>query len=189
MGYGMWYPPLPEGRTDFVHGYNSACKREVLLSYGELLPRMLLADTAFAHRLRRDGHAMANAPGARIEHLNETGFVISTFKTFLAHRFSTPARADLCEWSAFRRLAYAVGGPLLPFYGFYCQVRLFASRRPRVLWTLLRILPQFLIVQWTMAAGSFAGLLLGPGDSAQTFSNLELNLERPGGKALQPGVA
>ncbi len=179
MGYGMWYWPLPEGETDFVHGYNSACKREALLSYGDRLAELLLADTAFANRLKLDDHRLANAPGAKIDHLNETELWLPLRKTFLAHRFSAPTRARECGWSAARRAVYVVGLPLLPLYGLWCQSRQLARRRPRLLGTLARILPQFLLTHLAMAAGAMTGLVLGPGRAAHAFTWLELNNSRP----------
>jgi GT2 family glycosyltransferase len=178
MGYGMWYAPLREGETEFVHGYNSACKRDVLLSYGDRLGDLLLADTAFAQRLRLDGHRLANAPGARIAHLNETELLLPLRKTFLAHRFSTPTRALECGWSPLRRLLHVLGAPILPFYGLWCQARRY-RRRPDLRRELLRVLPHFVIAHLAMGAGSAAGILFGPGDAAHRFTRLELNAERP----------
>ncbi|HVS63333.1 MAG TPA: glycosyltransferase family 2 protein [Thermoanaerobaculia bacterium] len=177
MGYGMWYPPLSPGETEFVHGYNSACKREVLLSYGERLPRLLLADTAFAHRLRLDGHRLVNAPGARIEHLNETELLLPLRKNLLAHRFSAPARADECGWTVWRRLAYLCASPLLPLYGLWCQARRYRGRPELKL--LMRILPHYVVAHLAIAAGMMLGLALGPGDAARQFTRLELDNRRP----------
>lgn len=179
MGYGMWYAPMREGDAEFVHGYNAACKRSVLLSYGERLPRLLLADTAFANRLLLDGHRLMNAPGARIDHLNETKLLLPLRKTFLAHRFSAPARAEECGWSPLRRMVYAIGSPLLPLYGFWCQWRLYTKQNRELRRTLLRIIPLFVITHLAMAAGTTTGLLFGPGDAARQFTWLELNVDRP----------
>lgn len=181
MGYGKWYAPLPPGETEFLHGYNSTCKRDVLLGYGERLSRLLLADTVFALRLALDGHRMANAPLARIDHLNERELWAPLRKSLLAHRFSAPARAEECGWSRLRRWAYAYGSPLLPFYGLWSQGRALWKRRPALLWTLARILPHFFLAGWASAAGISVGLLFGPGRSAQHFTRLELDTDRPEG--------
>lgn len=179
MGYGMWYEPLPPGETEFVHGYNSTIKRDVLMAYGDRLAGLLLADTAFAYRLRLDGYRLENAPGAKIDHLNETELLLPLRKLFLAHRFSAPTRARECNWSALRRWVYFFGMPLLPLYGFWCQSRVLARRRPRYLGDLLRALPHFVLSHLVMAAGAMTGLLLGPGRAARTFTVLELNNHRP----------
>lgn len=178
MGYGKWYAPLAAGETDFVHGYNSACKREVLLGYGDQLGDLLLADTAFASKLRLDGYQLENCPAAKIEHLNEVDLILPLRKTFLSHRFSSSTRAKVCEWSWQRRLIYIVGQPLLPLYGLWCQSRAYRGR-PRLLATLVRILPQFLLAHTAMALGAVFGLTLGPGRSAFEFTWLEINNHRP----------
>jgi glycosyltransferase involved in cell wall biosynthesis len=179
MGYGRWYAPLPEGSTDFLHGYNAAFQRSVLLSYGERLGDLLLADTAFARRLLLDGYTLRNAPEARIDHLNEIALLEPLRKAYLAHRFSAPARARECGWSPLVRLVYALGTPLLPLYGLWCQAP-FLRRRDPALWkTLVRILPLFLLNHLVIGLGASVGLLFGPGDAALRFTALELNTDRP----------
>ncbi|HEX4951932.1 MAG TPA: glycosyltransferase [Thermoanaerobaculia bacterium] len=179
MGYGKWYAPLPPGETEFLHGYNSTCKRDVLLAYGDRLAGLLLADTVFALRLARDGHRLVNAPAARIDHLNERELWQPLVKNFLAQRFSTSMRAEECDWSAWRRWAYVFGSPLLPVYGLWHQGRALWQRRPALLWTLMRILPQYFLTGWATAAGISIGLAFGPGRSAQHFTRLELDTDRP----------
>jgi hypothetical protein len=175
LDYGPWLGPTSGGELVDLPGHNSAYKKEVLLGLGDDLTELLEAETLMHVALRRRGHRLYQEPGAILFHLN-----VSRISAWLQERFQTGRRfggARGHEWRRWRRLAYALGSPLIPFV-----------RLPRLLRDRERIGARKELSGWTFpllftalivsAFGEFVGYLLGSGESMYELSEIELHKDR-----------
>jgi glycosyltransferase involved in cell wall biosynthesis len=178
MNYGLYAGPLRAGEAEHIPGHNSSYARAVLLGYDAELDRLLLADSVLQERLRRDGHRLCLAPGARFAHLNETTLAVAAHGLFVHHRMWGAVRAADQRWSLVRRLAYVLGTPLVPLYYLFRRWRRGGWRHGpgRVL---LRHAPWVAAAQLAGAAGQALGVAFGLGESARRFAVYETTAPRP----------
>src|SRR5262245_31457798 len=112
--YGMWGPNRPSGEIADPLVYNTAYRRDVLMSLGDRLSVALdpCEETLWPWLWSR-GHRAALASDARILHLN-----VATFSTLVREKFCVGAVLSThrsARWSPVRRLLYFAGSPLIPF--------------------------------------------------------------------------
>jgi hypothetical protein len=111
--YGMWGPNRHSGEISDPLIYNTAYRREVLLSLGDRLPLALdPSEETLWPWLWRQGHRAAFASDARIMHLN-----VGRFSTMIHEKFCVGVVLGThrsARWSPFRRLLYFLGSPLIP---------------------------------------------------------------------------
>lgn len=111
--YGMWGPNRRSGEIGDPLIYNTAYRREVLLSLGDGLPAALdPSEESLWPLLTARGHRAAFASDARILHLN-----IGTFRTLIREKFCVGVVLGThrsARWSPLRRLLYFIASPLIP---------------------------------------------------------------------------
>ena len=111
--YGAWGPNRHSGEIADPLIYNTAYRREVLLSLGDSLPAALdPSEEALWPLLMSLGHRAALASDARILHLN-----VGTFRTLIREKFCVGVVVGThrsARWSPLRRLLYFVASPLIP---------------------------------------------------------------------------
>ena len=111
--YGMWGPHRHSGEISDPLIYNTAYRREVLLSFGDSLPAVLdPSQETLWPSLWAQGHRAAFASDARILHLN-----VGRFSTLIHEKFCVGVVLGTqrsARWSPLRRLLYFVGSPLIP---------------------------------------------------------------------------
>lgn len=160
IGYGPWAAPQVAGEREFLPGHNSSYKREILLACGDDLEAMLGSETVLHWKLREAGHGLWLEPGARIAHRNFSRWSTWLRVQFLGGRNFAAARA--ADWPAWRRAAFALGSPLIPF------VRLWRLRaegdRARGAIALGLLLD---------GAGQLAGYATGAGDAPARLARYE----------------
>jgi GT2 family glycosyltransferase len=179
LSYGYWFPPLARGETALLPGHNASFKRAALLALGPDLERLLTCDLVLHGALRRRGGRLLMEPAARFSHLSERGLRDFGRGVFFWYRCYGDLRAREGRWPAWRRLAYLVLAPAIPFYFLLRFGRFLRRTRPRQLPLLLRNAPFVLAVHACGAAGQVLGLLRGPGDAEARFSRYELEAPRP----------
>lgn len=175
LDYGPWLGPTSGGELVDLPGHNSAYKREVLTELGDDLSELLEAETLMHIALRRRGHRLYQEPGAIVYHLN-----VTRVSAWIQERFQTGRRfggARGHEWPLWRRVAYALGSPLIPFV-----------RLPRLLRDRARIGAREELSGWTLALlgaallvsafGEFVGYVFGSGQSMYELSKIELHKDR-----------
>jgi hypothetical protein len=182
MNYHPWLAPAVRGEHSMLPGHNASFRRELLLAYGDELPRMLRAEIALHSRLRRDGHRLGLEPAARFAHINESDVGSMVRGYFLFHRCYGPTRAEALGWTAPRRGLYALAASLVPIYFVARLLAVLTRRRPGLLSVALAGLPWILVAQAASAAGQAAGLLFGVGDAEARFTDFELNADRDPGR-------
>jgi hypothetical protein len=112
--YGRWGPNRTAGEIADPLIYNTAYRREVLLSVGDSLPMALdPSGEALWPLLWTRGHRAAFASDARILHLNVGRFGTLIREKFCAGTVTGANRS--ARWSPLRRLLYFVASPLIPF--------------------------------------------------------------------------
>lgn len=152
--YGMWGPNRRTGEMADPLIYNTAYRREVLLSLGDNLPTALNpSEETLWPLLWAGGHRAAFAADARILHLN-----VGTLARLIHEKFCVGVvlgthRSGRWPWT--RRLLYFVASPLIPLVLF---VRVLRGRRhwpsERLPWGTI---PAVLISAVAKTAGEIAG--------------------------------
>jgi hypothetical protein len=173
--YAPWLEPAEGGVADHLPGHNGSYKRELLLEYGARLEAMLDAESVLQWDLRAKGHKLYLEPKARTFHQNFSAPCSWIPLRFQHGRLFGSARAR--QWPIWRRLAYAGGGPLIPFVRCLRITReLFRTGRPRHL--LPRVLLVLLAGLILDGAGEMVGYALGPGNAMERLSDMEFHRHR-----------
>ena len=180
MTYGSWLPPA-ERDEDAAHlpGHNASFRRDRLLEFGEELDLLLISDINLHRRLRLAGGRLLLDPAVKFEHINPTGLASLARGYFLWHRLYGYSRARVFRWPARRRFLYMVLTPVIPFYFLLRLYREIRGSRPDLLGRFRRGLPLIWTSQMFCAIGQGFGLLFGPGDALERFTQFELNEPRP----------
>jgi glycosyltransferase involved in cell wall biosynthesis len=175
LDYGPWLGPTSGGEIADLPGHNSAYKKEVLADLDDDLTELLEAETLMHVALRRRGHRLYQEPGAIVYHLN-----VTRVSAWIQERFQTGRRfggARGHEWPLWRRLAFALGSPLIPLVRLRRLLRdraRIGAREELSGWT-YPLLGTALVVS---AFGEFVGYLLGSGESMYELSKIELHKDR-----------
>lgn len=183
MGHGPWLPPAKRGEVDLLPSHDTCYKREVLLSYGDRLADLLMAEPVLMWKLRGDGHRLFLEPNVKSMH----GYTVSplTWIAFYAwSRCFGDARARTLGWSRARRWVFAFLAPFLPWARAARWFVFFLENRPARLVTFLVGLPVILLAQYGAAIGEALGVLFGKGDAEILFTQshlrgLRLRAEKP----------
>jgi hypothetical protein len=112
LDYGQWLHLMPAREATVAPMHNGAFKRQVLLELGAGLDQALTQGDHLTILLRAAGHRFYFEPAARIDHLNVARWAPWVHERFLGGRLLAGRRAG--RWSAFRRLVYFCGAPLIP---------------------------------------------------------------------------
>jgi hypothetical protein len=173
MGHAPWLPPARRGEADLLPSHDTCYKREVLLSYGDRLADLMMAEPVLMWRLRADGHRLFLEPNVKSLH----GYTVSplTWVAFFCwSRCFGDARGRLLGWSRSRRILHAVMAPFIPWVRAIRLFFYFLDRRPARLVTFLVGLPVILLAQYGAAIGEALGLLLGKGNAEVLFTQTHL---------------
>ena len=172
MDYGQWVYQDERGVTSDVPGHNSLYKRSALLELGDL-DELMRADTIMHAEFRARGQELFLEPAARVDHLN-----VSRLRWALIERFEsgrTFAGMRTRGWAWPRRVAYALGSPLIPVVRFR-RIRLHL-RRCRDAPSMVRLAPVLGLALAVSAFGEFVGYLLGRGKTHNIY-DMELHKVR-----------
>jgi hypothetical protein len=169
VGSGERRGPLPWHHVSY--------KRQELLARDDRLEELLESEALLHEELLAQGGRIYLEGGAASRHLN-----VSRLRTHLASHFFegrawAAARARSRSWSRARRLAHALGFPLVPLVRLkrllpdVRRVRARSGRR----WGLI---PRLGLSLATDAFGEAVGYLWGPGRSRQRLLTIELERQR-----------
>jgi hypothetical protein len=175
MQYGPWIQPTRGGEMGDLPGHNSSYKREVLLTYGERLADLLVADTMLHWDLRQRGHRLLLETRASVYHVYMTQFEAFVAENYYIGRQFAASRAR--DWMWPLRAAFVVGSPLIPVVRLWRCVR----RIREFGWTgrlLPGVLPALLTGLTVSAAGEFMGYACGMGNAAERTLDLDFRRER-----------
>lgn len=133
MDYGRWSDfgaGGAGGATDCAPTWNVAYKREVLLAFDGTLERVLAHGDEMALALQAAQRRLYFEPAARIDHANVSRPLFWIELRFLLGRVIGGGRAR--RWPWWRRAAYLVASPLIPFVllrRIWPAIRALAARR------------------------------------------------------------
>jgi hypothetical protein len=171
--FGPWLE-RSAGEVDRLPPHQTSYKRADLLEYGEELDHLLEVESSLHRALRRDGRRLYFEPRARVRHLNPSLITSYARAEFEGGRMFGSQRVDAEVWSAWRRVLYLVGAPLIPFVRLgrlVTDLRAGPSARPGM----LTILPPMLVGLVAHTVGECAAYAGGPGDSARHRMSFELD--------------
>ncbi len=111
-GYAFWLAGQPGGRLARAPLFNAAYDRAFLLGLGHELGTILAQGEEMMARIRAARGEIRLEPAARIGHTNfaQTGPWLR--QRLVAGRVIASVRSE--HWSRLRRIAYALGAPLIP---------------------------------------------------------------------------
>lgn len=168
--YGGWMTAHGRGEAEHLPGNHSCYRKEVLLSYGPQLDRVLNAESVLHWELRSRGHRLKLEPRARVYHLQTSNLAAACEEYLLASRLFAADRTR--TWGSGRKFVYALGSPLLP-----------GIRLPRI-WKqarraglgrglLLKAMPSMACILSAGAAGELLGYGFGAGGAGQGLIEFE----------------
>jgi hypothetical protein len=164
------------GEHEHLPGHNTSYKREVLLEFGNELDALIEAETPLQWRLREKGHRLYQERNARVAHTNFERWQTWLFVCLHAGRVFASTRAR--DWSAIKRLVFALASPLIPFVRLQRHLRQAASAElPASL--VARVTPVLFIGLVSDAIGQGLGSLLGAGRSRTTLVAWEFDRNAP----------
>jgi hypothetical protein len=178
LSYARWAPPARAGETRILPAMNVAFRRDVLLSFRDSLPGLMIFEAAMHDAMRKRGDRLGIVPAARIGHYNEPHVRTAVLGNLLCHRVMAHSRVTLLNWSAPMRALHVITAPLVPWYRLARMTADVMLRRPHQLGAWIKAIPNFLLCSHAAALGKAEGLLWGPGDAPARFTRLELAAPR-----------
>lgn len=164
LDYGAWASSLGPGQIERGPSHDVAFRRSVLLEFGERLENVLTFGDEMNLTLQARGQRTYFDPSAGIQHVN-----ISCFNPFMRERFLTGVLIGTyrrARWSWGRRLAYALGAPLIPIV-LLSRIRKGVKEVGRHESFPTGTIPVLVLGVIVKAAGEMRGYLLGAPESAE----------------------
>lgn len=178
MNYGFFRPTAEPRIYSMLPGHNSAYRRDLLLSFGELLPTLISSEVLLNWKIIEKGYTLLLDPGAQFLHLNEEALSMITAGYYYWNLSFGENRARIFKWPWWRRALQGLATPLVPFirYGKY-MYHFWQNDRNSML-MLIRYTTVFLYAQSAAAIGMAIGCIFGAGDAEIKFRDYELNTTR-----------
>ncbi len=181
LGFASWLEPTAAGVVGHLPGHNASYKRGLLLEYGPQLEAMLAVEILLHWDLRARGYELYLEPGAKTSHVQVTHLPSWIAVQFLSARLFASTRALNGRWSAFRRLLFTCGAPIIPSTSPLWRLRGIVQevRRPGRPHDLLpRALPALLFGLALAGAGQVVGYAFGAGDAIERMADFEFHRDR-----------
>ena len=175
VAYSPWLDSMPSGENDHLPGHNSSYKKEVLLSYGSELEKMMASESVLHWDLRRKGYRLYLEATAKTAHTN-----FSLFSSWIKSKFHSGrvfGSARVFGWPNWKRLVFTAASPLIPIVRFWKIVSLPAGSR-QIVGGFLKVIPVLIAGLSFSAFGEMAGYAFGPGNSIDIMSNYEFHRDR-----------
>ncbi len=169
IGYGPWIDPGPADDPPFLAGHNSSYRRSVLLEL-DRLEDLLEAETVLHVELRKRGHRLALARGARTAHTNFGRLGVWFPVQYHCGRVFAAERAR--DWSGAKRAFYGAASPLIPCVRLIralAHLRRAAQARP----SLARLVPLLALGLAADGLGQLVGYIAGEGRSPDYLMGFE----------------
>jgi cellulose synthase/poly-beta-1,6-N-acetylglucosamine synthase-like glycosyltransferase len=174
-----FFPTIAQPQTfTMLPGNNSAYRKDLLLSFGDLLPELFASEVILNWLMIEKGYTLLLDPRACFQHLNETAVSKLKVGYYNVSLCFGETRAKLYKWPWWRRLAQLSITPLVPFARFLKHLMFFQRNKPENVPILLRYSGIFLYAQFLAAIGLAIGCIFGAGDAEVRFSDYELNDDR-----------
>ena len=176
LEYAPWFEGIgSRGEVDEVPGHNSSYRRDLLLAYGDRLPKVLEIESVLQRELKQAGHRLFHEPAAVTSHLNFSLFAPSLMLRFNAGRAFAGYRKT--GWSPGTRVKYILGAPLIPFVRLV-RISGMLRRSAQYSYLLPRLLPRLCVNLFLDGLGELVGYIAGPGRSEFVLGEIEFRRER-----------
>ena len=176
IAYGPWLEPVQAGIVGHLPGHNSSYKKEVLLSYGPDLEKMLEAETPMQWDLRSRGHRFCMEEKAKVFHLNYSRFLDSVSLRLNVGRLFACRRSD--HWPLWKRWMFVLASPAIPVVRFF-RLAPIAGRALPTAWLSCRVIPLLFLMLTIDGLREAIGYLTGsPGDAMRILSDGEFHRRR-----------
>lgn len=176
--YGLWLHPAQGGAAALLPGNNVSYKRDVLLSFGNELEKLLTPDFNLQEILRERGLPMCIEPKALAAHQNFTRLAPLMCANYAYARLLAGRRSQIQAWSWVRRVLYGLLTPVsAPTLG---TLRLLLSLRGRrsLVPMVLAGLPVYTLTHLWSAVGEAVGYLFGEGTAEHELNRWEIEFQR-----------
>jgi glycosyltransferase involved in cell wall biosynthesis len=179
LTYGDYIQPKrARGPASFVAGQNSTFKRDLVLRYDKHLERLMNADLVLQWMLLRDGFEFLHEPSATIAHRNENKMRRLCLGAFYWNWCFSNVRADVFQWTLFRKVIWILFSPLIPWVRFSRLIASVSRLGFAQFVQFIRDTPAIFAVNYSSAAGQAFGLLNKIDRASRGFSYFELNEPR-----------
>ena len=157
-GYAEWTDGVPAQALSYAPLYNASYLRSFLIGLGDDLEHSLTPGGDMMAKLRAAGCTAWIEPKARIAHWNIARIGDWLPQRFVAGRVIASLRSQ--KWPVFRRLAFAIGAPLIPLV-LFARVRSGIMRTIRRNDVSLAVIPALALGMIVQAAGEMIGYIAG----------------------------
>jgi len=175
VAYAPWIDSTPSGESDHLPGHNSSYKKEVLLSYGSELEKMMASESVLHWDLRQKGYRLYIEANAKTAHTN-----FSLFSSWIKSKFHSGrvfGSARVHAWPSWKRLVFTVASPLIPIVRLWKIIFLMPGSRQTV-GVFLKVIPVMIAGLSFSALGEMTGYAFGPGNSIDILSYYEFHRTR-----------
>lgn len=167
--YGQFGPavaPVESGEVPMLVGHHASYSRDLLLSYGDLLPGLMEDESVMFLDLRARGIPLYMAGDAISQHLHLSRLGAYMHLDFLGQRGFAAMRARAGHWPWYKRILWACGAPLIPIIRLR-RILFHLQRTGRYHHLMPGILTRLLPALVAGGAGESLGYLIGAGNVAR----------------------
>jgi glycosyl transferase family 2 len=177
LHFGRWMEPACAGSIEQLPWHNGSFKRDLLLGYGDALPRLLAVEVFLQRDLLAKGHRLYLEPSAKTYHVNVSRWWPWMRHEFVGGRLFGATRAFREGWSPARRLRQIVATPLVPVVRLRRALRDMrrSGERRRLLPNAIGAVAAGLVAH---ALGEALGYALGVGDAEHRYMTFEVDRAR-----------
>lgn len=175
IAYAPWLDSVPSGEINHLPGHNSSYKREILLSYGDDLDKMMVSESVLHWDLRQKGYKLYLESNAKTAHTNFSLLLPWIKSKFHSGRVFGSAR--MVGWPRWKQLVYSAASPLIPIVRLWRMLIILSTTQQTFLF-LLKLMPVMFAGLSISALGEMAGYAFGPGDSIEKLAKFEFHRRR-----------
>jgi len=174
QAYGEWSHPTSTGEVRHLPGHNSSYKREILLSLGEQLDKLMPCESILHRQLQSQGHQLLLETATCTSHTNFTAWSVLMPVKFNSGRLF--AATWVQTFSGRLRLLFVAGLPMLPLVRLRGILKNVYKKAPVRL--LLQLIPVLSIVVIVEGTGYLVGILSGAGNSLTELEKYEYHRDQ-----------
>ncbi|MCI0454372.1 MAG: glycosyltransferase [Candidatus Dadabacteria bacterium] len=174
LDFGPCVDPAEGGEVKFLAPHHVSYKRDILLNYGPDLSTMYEIESILCADLLAKGQKLYLEPRSKRNHVNISRLGSYIRGEFIGGRIFGAVRAKQFRWSAFRRILYICGFPLIPLLRLW-RTSKDISRTGRGNELMPQIILVLLIGLVSSAAGEVLGYAFGHGKAPEQRITFEVN--------------
>jgi len=172
--FGPWGLYAKQGEMLRLAAHHTSYKREVLLTYGSKLGKLLEAESVLQGDLRAKGYKLFFEPRAETRHVQMSQFSAYLKGELCGGRLYGALRAEMGNWSVWKRLLYIAGSVLIPFIRFW-RLRHDIKTHPVPNLNFLSLWGRVFLGLVMHTVGEVLGYAVGSGDAALQRVSYELD--------------